>query len=51
MVKEMKPEKQALLSKGSGKGASEGRVDIQVTAGQVNAPAQSLPRLPPSATA
>jgi len=34
-VKETKPEKVALLSKGSGKG-SEGRVDIQVTAGQVN---------------
>lgn len=36
MVKETRPEKQALLSKGSGKG-SEGRVDIQVTAGQVRA--------------
>ena len=36
MVKEIKPEKQALLSKGSGKGSGEGRVDIQVTAGQVS---------------
>lgn len=35
VVKEIKPEKQALLSKGSGKGSGENRVDIQVTAGQV----------------
>lgn len=34
-MKEVRPEKQALLSKGSGKG-SEGRVDIQVIAGQVH---------------
>lgn len=47
MVKEIKPEKQALLSKGSGKGSSEGRVDIQVTAGQVR-PRQSVARLLPS---
>ncbi len=39
VVKEAKPEKQALLGKGSGKG-SEGRVDIQVTAGQVRPDAE-----------
>ena len=41
MVKETKPEKQALLSKGSGKGSGEGRVDIQVSAGQVRPDAES----------